>query len=67
MFLLGCIGFWCPCMLYSRTRHRLKTAPNSNLNDFSNCNLHCCAFCALAPVSCESLTSLSVMNITTED
>ncbi|RPB15790.1 PLAC8-domain-containing protein [Morchella conica CCBAS932] len=46
-----CIGCWCPCILYSRTNHRLKTIPNSNLNDFHHCNTHCVGCCVLAPVS----------------
>ncbi|KAF8425200.1 PLAC8 family-domain-containing protein [Tirmania nivea] len=46
-----CTGCWCPCILYSRTKHRLKTSPNSNLNDFQSCNPHCMAFCILSPVS----------------
>lgn len=48
----GCVGYWCPCILYSRTHHRLKTSPNSNLNDFHNCNGHCITFCVLGPISC---------------
>lgn len=46
-----CLGYWCPCVLYSRTNHRLKTSPISNLNDFHHCNTHCVGFCVLAPVS----------------
>ncbi|KAI5807128.1 PLAC8 family-domain-containing protein [Geopyxis carbonaria] len=46
-----CTGYWCPCILYSRTQHRLKTAPNSNLNGFSAFNGHCALFCVAAPVS----------------
>ncbi|KAL7266840.1 hypothetical protein RUND412_010595 [Rhizina undulata] len=46
-----CLGFWCPCVLYSRTYHRLKTVPNSNINEFKMINAHSLAFCALAPVS----------------
>jgi len=46
-----CMGYWCPCMLYSRTYHRLKTVPNSNLNEFSGCNAHCAIFCIVSPVS----------------
>ncbi|KAI5843710.1 PLAC8 family-domain-containing protein [Tricharina praecox] len=46
-----CLGYWCPCILYSRTYHRLKTVPNSNINEFKSCNNHCGMFCLLAPVS----------------
>lgn len=46
-----CLGYWCPCILYSRTYHRLKTVPNSNVNEFKSCNNHCGMFCLLAPVS----------------
>ncbi|CAZ85350.1 unnamed protein product [Tuber melanosporum] len=50
-FSTCCVGYWCPCILYSRTNHRLKTSPNSNLNDFHNCNGHCITFCVLGPIS----------------
>ncbi|KAF3151517.1 hypothetical protein TWF225_007346 [Orbilia oligospora] len=46
-----CLGCWCPCMLYSKTHHRLKTVPDSNLDAYGSCNGHCVLFCALAPVS----------------
>ncbi|EPS36118.1 hypothetical protein H072_10442 [Dactylellina haptotyla CBS 200.50] len=46
-----CLGCWCPCMLYSKTHHRLKTVPDSNLDAYSACNGHCVMWCALSPVS----------------
>ncbi|KAF3930613.1 hypothetical protein ABW19_dt0205199 [Dactylella cylindrospora] len=46
-----CLGCWCPCMLYSKTHHRLKTVPDSNLDNYSSCNGHCVMWCALSPVS----------------
>ncbi|KAF8465324.1 PLAC8 family-domain-containing protein, partial [Kalaharituber pfeilii] len=46
-----CTAYWCPCILYSRTKHRLKTVPNSNLNNFRKCNPHCMVFCAAGPCS----------------
>ncbi|KAA8912908.1 PLAC8 family-domain-containing protein [Sphaerosporella brunnea] len=46
-----CLGYWCPCILYSRTYHRLKTAPKSNIERHHSCNIHCGIFCLLAPVS----------------
>ncbi|KAH0607196.1 uncharacterized protein H6S33_003184 [Morchella sextelata] len=46
-----CTGYWCPCILYSRTKHRVKTSPDSNINEFKAFNPHCMAFCALAPVA----------------
>lgn len=49
-----CTGYWCPCILYSRTHHRLKTVPNSNLNGFKSCNTDCALFCIASPISCKS-------------
>ncbi|KAF3929328.1 hypothetical protein AA313_de0209423 [Arthrobotrys entomopaga] len=46
-----CLGCWCPCMLYSRTHHRLKTVPDSNLDAYSSCNGHCAMWCVLSPIS----------------
>ncbi|KAF3908948.1 hypothetical protein ABW21_db0208925 [Orbilia brochopaga] len=46
-----CLGCWCPCMLYSRTHHRLKTVPDSNLDNYGSCNGHCALWCVLSPVS----------------
>lgn len=36
-FLKGCLGFWVPCVLYSRTNKRLRTNPSS-LETHSCCN-----------------------------
>ncbi|RPA98094.1 PLAC8-domain-containing protein [Choiromyces venosus 120613-1] len=57
-FSTCCAGYWCPCILYSRTNHRLKTSPNSNLNDFHSCNGHCITFCVLGPISSGIFTTL---------
>ncbi|KAF1966054.1 hypothetical protein BU23DRAFT_487819 [Bimuria novae-zelandiae CBS 107.79] len=37
-----CLGWLCPCMLYGRTRHRLKH--NGNVGGFSSCNVDCCTY-----------------------
>jgi Cys-rich protein (TIGR01571 family) len=62
LILPGCLGYWCPCMLYSRTYHRLKTSPNSNLENFKSCNTQCGLFCFLAPVACTSSPFLAPSN-----
>ncbi|KAF1950552.1 PLAC8-domain-containing protein [Byssothecium circinans] len=41
-----CMGWWCPCILHGKTRHRTKN--NGNMSGYSCCNGSCMGFCGLA-------------------
>ncbi|KAH7383768.1 PLAC8 family-domain-containing protein [Pyrenochaeta sp. MPI-SDFR-AT-0127] len=41
-----CLSWWCPCIVYGRTRHR--TTNHGNMNGYSCCNYNCAAFCGLS-------------------
>ncbi|KAH7093630.1 PLAC8 family-domain-containing protein [Paraphoma chrysanthemicola] len=41
-----CLSWWCPCIVYGRTHHRVKN--NGDMNGYSACNLACAGFCGLA-------------------
>ncbi|RPA78641.1 hypothetical protein BJ508DRAFT_155053 [Ascobolus immersus RN42] len=46
-----CLSFWCPCILYSRTKSALATTSSHSEKadaDFSSCNSQCTLFCALS-------------------
>jgi Cys-rich protein (TIGR01571 family) len=32
----GCLSWWCPCIIYGRTRHRIRS--NGDMNGYSCCN-----------------------------
>ncbi|KAL6714797.1 hypothetical protein ACLMJK_007057 [Lecanora helva] len=38
-----CLAYWCPCILFGRTKHAFEGDPNA-----SACNGSCCAWTALA-------------------
>ncbi|KAF2250060.1 PLAC8-domain-containing protein [Trematosphaeria pertusa] len=40
-----CLAWWCPCILFGRTRYRTKN--NGNMSGHSCCNGSCAAFCGL--------------------
>jgi Cys-rich protein (TIGR01571 family) len=44
-----CLAFWCPCMLYGRTEHRLK---DPSMNGFSECNSGCLLFGLITCAGC---------------
>ncbi|KAF2027325.1 hypothetical protein EK21DRAFT_114953 [Setomelanomma holmii] len=41
-----CLSWWCPCIVYGRTHHRIKN--NGDMNGYSCCNLACTGLCGLA-------------------
>ncbi|KAF2267173.1 hypothetical protein CC78DRAFT_530976 [Lojkania enalia] len=41
-----CLVWWCPCIAYGRTHHRIKN--DNNMQGYSCCNLSCVGFTALA-------------------
>ncbi|KAH6621734.1 PLAC8 family-domain-containing protein [Boeremia exigua] len=43
-----CLTWWCPCVVYGRTRHRMKA--NGNMNTYSCCNTSCAAFAGMGIV-----------------
>ncbi|KAF2106822.1 PLAC8 family-domain-containing protein [Lophiotrema nucula] len=40
-----CLAWWCPCISYGRTHHRVKF--DGNMSGYSCCNGSCCGFTAL--------------------
>jgi len=46
-----CLGCCCPGSTYSKTRHRLKTRPNSNLDDYERINPMCLLWWVAAPLA----------------
>ncbi|KAJ4986976.1 hypothetical protein SVAN01_07517 [Stagonosporopsis vannaccii] len=44
-FSTCCLTWWCPCVTYGRTRHRMKS--NGNMKDYSCCNTSCAAFAGM--------------------
>ncbi|KAF2621944.1 hypothetical protein BU25DRAFT_378627 [Macroventuria anomochaeta] len=44
----SCLSWWCPCILYGRTRHRMRT--NGDMSKYSCCNTSCATFTGMACV-----------------
>jgi len=47
------LSWFCPCIMYGRTAHRLHKDPT--LSDFSCCNLDCCAYACLYSGCCHGI------------
>lgn len=47
-FGLCCEGYWCPCIVFGRTTHRMRN--NGNMQNYSCCNTDCTVLCALHAV-----------------
>ncbi|KAF1349257.1 PLAC8-domain-containing protein [Lizonia empirigonia] len=41
-----CLSWWCPCIIYGRTRHRMKT--RGDMSKYSCCNTSCAIFSGMA-------------------
>ncbi|KAF2023513.1 hypothetical protein EK21DRAFT_80733 [Setomelanomma holmii] len=44
-FRTCCLSWWCPCIVYGRTRYRIEN--NDDMKGYSCCNHSCAGFCGL--------------------
>ncbi|KAF2732316.1 PLAC8-domain-containing protein [Polyplosphaeria fusca] len=45
-FSTCCLTWWCPCISYGRTHHRVRN--NNDMSGYSTCNLSCVGYTGLA-------------------